>query len=163
MQLLHALAATWIAVRAELAVASGQLSPRPVADAADAWFGVERSVETAYALLRRAEVRVGGTRLEEASARVHLAHRAGQRNLLTASPAVRDGSGDALAALTRREREVLGLLIDGCTNREISAALFITEKTAGSHVSSILGKLGVTSRLHAVSIARRGAYGWSVR
>ncbi len=76
-------------------------------------------------------------------------------------------SGDAAAAiereaspaeqlgLSRREFEVLELLVIGRTNREIAGTLFITEKTAGHHVSSILGKLGVRGRVEAAAAALR--------
>jgi DNA-binding CsgD family transcriptional regulator/tetratricopeptide (TPR) repeat protein len=60
--------------------------------------------------------------------------------------------------LSQREREVLSLLVEGRTNREIGAALFITEKTASSHVTHILDKLGVASRGAAAALAARG--GW---
>jgi DNA-binding NarL/FixJ family response regulator len=49
--------------------------------------------------------------------------------------------GDALAALTPREREVLGLMAEGKTNAGIAKQLWLTEKTVETHVSSILGKL----------------------
>lgn len=55
--------------------------------------------------------------------------------------------------LSARELEVLGLLAEGKTNREIGEALFITEKTAGHHVSSILSKLGVRGRVEAAALA----------
>ena len=55
--------------------------------------------------------------------------------------------------LTEREKEVLDLLAQGSTNRDIAAALVITERTAKFHVSSIMGKLGATNRTEAVSIA----------
>ena len=58
--------------------------------------------------------------------------------------------------LSPREREVLELLVDGRTNREIGAALFISEKTASVHVTHILDKLGVTSRGAAAALAIRG-------
>jgi DNA-binding CsgD family transcriptional regulator len=61
----------------------------------------------------------------------------------------------ALAALTAREREVLRLLSEGRSNREIAAALFIAPKTASVHVSNILGKLGAASRTEAAAIAYR--------
>ena len=57
--------------------------------------------------------------------------------------------------LTRREREVLALLSLGRTNRQIASDLFISESTAGVHVSNILGKLGVTNRTEAAAIAAR--------
>jgi DNA-binding CsgD family transcriptional regulator/tetratricopeptide (TPR) repeat protein len=57
--------------------------------------------------------------------------------------------------LTPREREVLLLVADGRTNRQIAEALFISESTAGVHVSNILGKLGVASRVEAAGIAFR--------
>jgi DNA-binding NarL/FixJ family response regulator len=57
--------------------------------------------------------------------------------------------------LTAREAEVLKLLTDGLTNRQIGRALFISEKTASVHVSNILGKLGATTRTEAAAVARR--------
>jgi DNA-binding CsgD family transcriptional regulator/tetratricopeptide (TPR) repeat protein len=60
-----------------------------------------------------------------------------------------------LASLTSREREVLRLLAEGRSNREIAAALFIAPKTASVHVSNILSKLGATSRTEAAAIAYR--------
>jgi DNA-binding CsgD family transcriptional regulator len=57
--------------------------------------------------------------------------------------------------LTRRELDVLPLLIQGRTNRQIAEALFVSESTAGVHVSNILGKLGATSRTEAATIAVR--------
>ncbi|HSL66473.1 MAG TPA: response regulator transcription factor [Gaiellaceae bacterium] len=50
---------------------------------------------------------------------------------------------DALAELTPREREVLGLMAEGRTNAGIARRLWLTEKTVEAHVSSILGKLGL--------------------
>ena len=57
--------------------------------------------------------------------------------------------------LTRREREVLALVATGRTNRQIADELFISENTAGVHVSNILGKLGVASRTEAAAVAVR--------
>jgi DNA-binding NarL/FixJ family response regulator len=59
-----------------------------------------------------------------------------------------------LAALTPREREVLGLLATGATNRVIAERLFISEKTASVHVSRILNKLAVPNRGAAAALAR---------
>ena len=51
--------------------------------------------------------------------------------------------------LTEREREVLALVGQGASNKEIATALFITERTARTHVSNSLGKLGLASRTQA--------------
>jgi DNA-binding NarL/FixJ family response regulator len=57
--------------------------------------------------------------------------------------------------LTPREREVLGLVAQGCTNREIAATLFVSHRTAATHVANILGKLDVSSRTEATAWAVR--------
>jgi DNA-binding CsgD family transcriptional regulator len=57
--------------------------------------------------------------------------------------------------LTARERQVLALLAEGATNRQIGAALYMAEKTASVHVSRILSKLGVRSRTQAAAVAHR--------
>ena len=57
--------------------------------------------------------------------------------------------------LTQRELEVLVLVAEGQTNRQIGQTLFITSKTAGVHVSRILAKLGVTGRGEAAAVAHR--------
>lgn len=62
-----------------------------------------------------------------------------------------------LAALTAREREVLGLLTSGADTKGIAGALFISRLTARNHVQHILRKLGAASRTEAVAIALRGA------
>ena len=66
------------------------------------------------------------------------------------------GSGLSDMALTRREVEVLALLAEGRTNRQIADTLFISESTASVHVSNILGKLGVSGRTEAAAVALRG-------
>jgi DNA-binding NarL/FixJ family response regulator len=60
-----------------------------------------------------------------------------------------------LEPLTDREREVLTLLAQGATNREIASKLVLTEGTVKNHVSSILGKLQAENRTQAADIARR--------
>jgi DNA-binding NarL/FixJ family response regulator len=57
--------------------------------------------------------------------------------------------------LTQRERQVLTLLAEGATNREIGARLYMAEKTASVHVSRILAKLDVRSRTQAAAVAHR--------
>ena len=57
--------------------------------------------------------------------------------------------------LTPRERDVLPLLVQGRTNRQIAETLFISENTAGVHVSNILGKFGASTRTEAAAIAAR--------
>lgn len=61
----------------------------------------------------------------------------------------------AESGLSPREIEVLRLLVDGRSNDEIGRALFISPRTAGTHVANILGKLGVHSRAAAVALAVR--------
>ena len=58
-------------------------------------------------------------------------------------------------SITAREQEVLRLLAEGRTNRQIADALFISVKTASVHVSNILAKLGVSNRGEAGAAARR--------
>ncbi len=65
------------------------------------------------------------------------------------------GAADDPFGLTPRERQVLALLAEGATNRQIGAALFMAEKTASVHVSRILAKLGVQGRTQAAAVAHR--------
>jgi non-specific serine/threonine protein kinase len=60
---------------------------------------------------------------------------------------------EATAGLTRRETEVLKLLMEGYSNREIADRLFISVRTGTTHVTHILSKLGVESRAAAVAFA----------
>jgi DNA-binding CsgD family transcriptional regulator/tetratricopeptide (TPR) repeat protein len=79
----------------------------------------------------------------------------------TPSAIVRGVVGEAPAArqdtfgLSKREHEVLALISDGRTNREIGERLFISQKTVGVHVGNILAKLGVSGRVEAAAVAIR--------
>ena len=64
-------------------------------------------------------------------------------------------TGGDRSRLSMREVEVLSLVALGRTNRQIAAELFISEKTAGVHVSHILDKLGASGRTEAAAIAHR--------
>jgi len=68
-----------------------------------------------------------------------------------------DGAGGSETpfGLTPRELQVLTLIAEGATNRQIGAALYMAEKTASVHVSRILSKLGVSSRTQAAAVAHR--------
>jgi serine/threonine-protein kinase PknK len=59
---------------------------------------------------------------------------------------VDDMTGSALAALTKREREVAKLVAAGLSNKDIASNLVISPRTAEAHVENILTKLGFTSR-----------------
>ncbi|GAA3989461.1 hypothetical protein GCM10022384_41830 [Streptomyces marokkonensis] len=73
-----------------------------------------------------------------------------------AGPAAPADPAEALG-LTSRERDVLRLVSDGRTNRQIAEELFISPKTASVHVSNILAKLGVSGRGEAAAVAHRPA------
>jgi DNA-binding NarL/FixJ family response regulator len=61
--------------------------------------------------------------------------------------------------VTRREAEVLGLLAQGLTNRQIAARLVVSEHTVHRHVTNILRKLGLPSRTAAAAHAVRAGLG----
>jgi DNA-binding NarL/FixJ family response regulator len=71
------------------------------------------------------------------------------------APALAFESNDRLAELTEREREVLGLMAQGFTNRRIGEALLITPNTVKKHVDHILQKLRVSNRAGAVAVGLR--------
>jgi non-specific serine/threonine protein kinase len=69
------------------------------------------------------------------------------------SPRERRESHAGAEGLTRREREILVLLCQRLTNPEIAERLFLSPRTVGDHVASILGKFGVTNRREAAALA----------
>jgi DNA-binding CsgD family transcriptional regulator len=76
-----------------------------------------------------------------------------RRARIALDPGGEPASDKPPAGLSSRETEVLRLMADGRTNREIGAELFISEKTVSSHVSRILTKLGVANRAEAATAA----------
>ncbi|MFF7240551.1 response regulator [Streptomyces collinus] len=62
---------------------------------------------------------------------------------------------DALPGLTGREREILALIGEGLTNRQIGRRLYLAEKTVKNHISRLLAKLGVERRIQAAVIATK--------
>lgn len=67
--------------------------------------------------------------------------------------AVKEPEDSRLAALSERERDVLELIGEGLTNRQIAERLYLSEKTVKNHISRLLGKLGVERRVQAAVIA----------
>jgi DNA-binding CsgD family transcriptional regulator len=104
-------------------------------------------IAEAYRVARELGARPLATGLEDLARRARLP--------LGQAPEAAGSSPEGLATLTEREREVLDLLAEGRSNREIAAVLFIAPKTASVHVSNILGKLSASSRNEAAAIARR--------
>ncbi|HEX4457702.1 MAG TPA: response regulator transcription factor, partial [Polyangia bacterium] len=74
-----------------------------------------------------------------------------------APPAATSGAPAPVAhePLTEREREVLSLLAEGVSNRDIGGAIFISENTVKYHLKNIYSKLAVTGRVQAIEAARR--------
>jgi DNA-binding CsgD family transcriptional regulator len=170
------LAADRMTAAAEATRVSGPPDPSAWRAVAEAWTAFDRPYFAALARWREAEAALAAGDRAAATAALQLADAAaaslGARPLREALEALARRARIALKApesaagtepsveedpfgLTPREREVLALVADGRTNRQIAERLFISESTAGVHVSNILGKLGVASRGEAAAIAFR--------
>jgi DNA-binding CsgD family transcriptional regulator len=167
--------------RAEAARAAGQDREPDWAAVADAWTAMGAPYPAAYAGWRRAEAALRGAGARAGAGALRTAHalaselgaeliraelealaRRARVPLGDAAPAEgEDGATAALTALglTAREAEVLALVGEGLTNRQIAERLFISPKTAGLHVSNILGKLRVSNRTQAAEVAHRARAG----
>ncbi|HEX5615821.1 MAG TPA: AAA family ATPase [Acidimicrobiia bacterium] len=166
--------------RLEFARAEGHDDADGWDDLAEEWAAQQRLPRLAYARFRQAEATLGaGQHAARAAAALREAHAltatmryatllrrvedlARRARVALPSRPDGDGAGDADVAvaldrlgLTDREREVLGLVAQGRTNRQIAETLFISVKTASVHVSNILGKLGVANRGEAAAAAHR--------
>jgi DNA-binding CsgD family transcriptional regulator/tetratricopeptide (TPR) repeat protein len=165
--------------QAERSRLEGQSDPERWRATAATWERLEYPFDAAYARFREAEALLaGGASRQQAETALRAAHQttvalgAGplrreiellvQRGRLrleepedmTASPE-EPPSPAASLGLTQREVEVLALVAEGRTNRQIGQALFITPKTASVHISRILAKLGVAGRGEAAAVAHR--------
>ncbi|MEV1069150.1 response regulator transcription factor [Streptomyces sp. NPDC050263] len=72
---------------------------------------------------------------------------------LRAEPTETPAVPSELASLSPRERDILALIGDGLTNREIGKKLYLSEKTVKNHISRLLAKLGVQRRVQAAVLA----------
>lgn len=141
-------------------------------EVAQAFRELEEPYPVAYALMRQADALVAANDREAATAPLREADRIttglGERPLHAEIEALAQRSrirldeasekpADALEqrGITPREQEVLSLLAEGASNREIAEALVISEKTASVHVSHILAKLGARNRAEATAIVHR--------
>ena len=156
-------------VDAELAGPEGPVSEvRAWRDAVDALDDETMPAHLrAYSLWRlgRAQLAMGDRAATADSLRlaVELADRIGaawvsrQAGELLRSAAIGERHQHSPDPLTARERQVLDLIAEGLSNREIGQRLFISTKTASVHVSAILRKLGATTRTQAAVMAERAA------
>ena len=114
--------------------------------------GSRRRAATA---LRAADTIARDLRAGPLGAEIAALARAARIDLAEPAAAPRPEPDPAGTGLTPREREVLGLLGNGLSNAQIARTLYISEKTASVHVSNILRKLGVTSRVQAATAAAK--------
>jgi DNA-binding NarL/FixJ family response regulator/tetratricopeptide (TPR) repeat protein len=119
-------------------------------------FGYGYVFEQAWSRIRLSAALRAAGRVAEANEQSALAAEVGRE--LSARPLLEEAGGvdtGGASALTSRETEVLRLLAEGRTNRQLARELYISEKTVSVHVSNILAKLGVRSRTEAAAVARR--------
>ena len=160
-------AVAWLArAEAEWARVRGEPNPDLWATAVDR-FGYGYIYEEARARWRLAEALLAGGRRDEAAKQARtateVAVQLGAEPLRAALEAVaRRGRLDigtappqGASGLTARELEVLRLVAAGRSNQQIADELFISRKTASVHVSHILAKLGVSTRVEAAATAHR--------
>jgi len=83
--------------------------------------------------------------------------REGETDQQDGGDAAADGPRDVSSALTRREREIAGLVASGLSNREIAARLFISKRTVDAHVDHIFSKLEISSRVQLTVLLREPA------
>jgi DNA-binding CsgD family transcriptional regulator len=129
--------------------------------AADRWRALGCPYEAAAALADRdqePQLRAALTELDRLGARplgASVARRLRELGVRGLARGPRPATRANPANLTTRELEVLRLLVEGRSNRQIAEQLFISAKTASVHVTNLLSKLGVHSRLEAAAMARR--------
>jgi DNA-binding CsgD family transcriptional regulator/GGDEF domain-containing protein len=111
-----------------------------------------RDATVAYASARQSVTELAATIPDAGLAAVFL-RQAMARMPRTTPPSPRRAAQQAVDGLTEREREVAILIAQGKSNREIAAALILTERTTKAHVGNILGKLGFSSRTQIVAWA----------
>jgi DNA-binding CsgD family transcriptional regulator len=161
--------------RAELERLNGVLDPGQWSAVAAAWHALGRRYEEAYCLFQLADTYVRTGRSDDAAQPLVTAHElcihigampmahaielaALPLGLRLERPGAPRRATRRLptAVLTRRENDVLRLVAQGASNRDVASKLLISDRTAAIHVSNILRKLDVRSRGQAVAAARRG-------
>ncbi len=158
------------AARCEVARAAGEDTGADWLRVADAWDAAPEPYRAAYARIRGAEALLRDGDRELAASLLADAHaiadRIGATHLATLagdmarrgrlrSPAPDAADPDNPFHLTPREREVLALVAEGLSDREIGTRLFISHRTVERHVSSLLAKLNASRRTELTAVAHR--------
>ena len=136
-------------------------------DLSDPWWEAVARVREAEAAVSTGDQARGSAALQDAQrlasglgaeivlAEIAAVSRRTRLSLETPDPIAVDRAATNGLGLTPREAEVLARVAVGRTNRQIGDELYISEKTASVHVSNIIRKLGVTTRVDAAAIAQR--------